>query len=132
MKGDTKMEYAYSQQPAESSSFTMTKVFGWMFLAILITAAVSIGLPYGLLAVGAGDAYYGILIAGLIAVIILSFVGSFVIAKTKSKPLAITVFCLFAAAMGIWIDRTFMLDNYFVCLVCLLVLSKAVISSHCS
>ncbi|MFR7846010.1 MAG: hypothetical protein ACLU20_08270 [Thomasclavelia spiroformis] len=72
------MEYAYSQQPAESSSFTMTKVFGWMFLAILITAAVSIGLPYGLLAVGAGDAYYGILIAGLIAVIILSFVGSFV------------------------------------------------------
>lgn len=98
------MEYAYSQQPAESSSFTMTKVFGWMFLAILITAAVSIGLPYGLLVVGAGDAYYGILIAGLIAVIILSFVGSFVIAKTKSKPLAITVFCLFAVAMGIWIS----------------------------
>ena len=98
------MEYAYSQQPTESSAFTMTKVFGWMFLAILITAGVSIGLPYGLLSLGAIDAYYIVLSIGLVAVLILSFVGNLVIARTKSKPLAITVFCLFAIAMGIWIS----------------------------
>ena len=90
------MEYAYSQQPTESSAFTMTKVFGWMFLAILITAGVSIGLPYGLLSLGAIDAYYIVLSIGLVAVLILSFLGNLVIARTKSKPLAITVFCLFA------------------------------------
>ena len=67
------MEYAYSQQPTESSAFTMTKVFGWMFLAILITAGVSIGLPYGLLSLGAIDAYYIVLSIGLVAVLILSF-----------------------------------------------------------
>ena len=67
------MEYAYSQQPTESSAFTMTKVFGWMFLAILITAGVSIGLPYGLLSLGAIDAYYIVLSIGLFAVLILSF-----------------------------------------------------------
>lgn len=98
------MEYAYSQQPTESSAFTMTKVFGWMFLAILITAGVSIGLTYGLLSLGAIDAYYIVLSIGLVAVLILSFLGNLVIARTKSKPLAITVFCLFAIAMGIWIS----------------------------
>ena len=70
----------------------------------MITAGVSIGLPYGLLSLDAIDAYYIVLSIGLVAVLILSFVGNLVIARTKSKPLAITVFCLFAIAMGIWIS----------------------------
>lgn len=36
------------------------------------------------------------------------------------------------AAMGIWLDRTFWLDTHFFCFVCLLVVSKTVISSHSS
>ena len=57
-----------------------------------------------MLSLGAIDTYYIVLSIGLVAVLILSFVGNLVIARTKSKPLAITVFCLFAIAMGIWIS----------------------------
>ncbi len=87
-----------------SSSYSMTKVFGWMFYAILITAIVCIGLPYLLVAVHAENLYNGILIGGLIAVFLLSFLGQFIIANAKSKISAISVFTLFAIAMGIWIS----------------------------
>ena len=88
----------------DSSSNSMTKVFGWMFLAILVTAATAFGLPYFLVAINATEAYYPVLIGGVIATVILSFVGQFVIARAQSKAVAITVFLLFAAAMGIWIS----------------------------
>ncbi len=88
----------------DSSSNSMTKVFGWMFLAILVTAATAFGLPYFLVAINATEAYYPVLIGGMIATVILSFVGQFVIARAQSKAVAATVFLLFAAAMGIWIS----------------------------
>lgn len=87
-----------------TSSFTMTKVFGWMFYAILLTALTAFGLPYLLVAINQTELYGGILIAGLIAVFVLSFIGQFVIARAKSKPVAISIFSLFAVAMGIWIS----------------------------
>lgn len=87
-----------------TSSFTMTKVFGWMFYAILLTAVTAFGLPYLLVAIGQTQLYAGLVIAGLIAVFILSFVGQFVIARARSKPVAIIVFSLFSVAMGIWIS----------------------------
>lgn len=88
----------------DSSSNSMTKVFGWMFLAILVTAAVAFGLPYFLVAINAAEAYYPLLIGGVIATVVLSFLGQFVIAQARSKALAVTVFLLFAASMGIWIS----------------------------
>ena len=92
----------YSQ--SQDRSYSMSKVFGWMFFAILLTAITAFSLPYVLVSLNASELYYPIMICGLIAVFVLSFVGQFVIAKTKSKALAITIFSLFAISMGIWIS----------------------------
>lgn len=97
------MSSLYYEQ-TQTSSYSMSKVFGWMFYAILITALTAFGLPYALVALNITSAYYGIMIGGLIALVILSFVGNFIIASTKSKPVAITIFTLFSISMGIWIS----------------------------
>ena len=92
----------YSQ--SQDKSYSMSKVFGWMFFAILLTAITAFGLPYLLVSLNASDLYYPIMIGGLIAVFVLTFIGQFVIAKTRSKALAITIFSLFAISMGIWVS----------------------------
>lgn len=97
------MESTY-YSTSSTSSFTMSKVFGWMFYAILLTALTSLGLPYLLVYLNATEIYGGILIVGLILVFLLSFLGQFIISRAKSKATAITVFSLFAVAMGIWIS----------------------------
>lgn len=97
------MESTY-YSTSSTSSFTMSKVFGWMFYAILLTALTSLGLPYLLVYLNATEIYGGILIVGLISVFLLSFLGQFIISRAKSKATAITVFSLFAVAMGIWIS----------------------------
>lgn len=91
-------------EDTRATTYSMTRVFGWMFYAILLTAVAAFGLYYGLLALDRLDLYYPILIAGLVAVVVLSFAGQLVIGRTRSKPVAITVFSLFAVAMGIWIS----------------------------
>ena len=94
----------YSTNTGISSTISMAKVFGWMFIAILLTAGTAIGLPYLLIALNAAQ-YYGIItFIAAIAVFILSFVGTAVIARTNSKPLAIGMFALFAVGMGTWIS----------------------------
>ena len=85
-------------------SYSMSKVFGWMFYAILLTAITSIGLPYILYTTASEYLYNGFLIGGLIATFVLTFIGQFVMLRTKSKVLAITIFSLFAISMGIWIS----------------------------
>lgn len=89
---------------SNSSTNTMTKVFGWLFYAILLTSLTAFGLPYLLVMTGATEAYSTILMVGLIAVFLLSFIGNIVIMKTRSKTTAITVYSLFAISMGIWIS----------------------------
>ena len=89
---------------SQSNSYSLTKVFGWLFYAILLTAVTAFGIPYLLVAINAVDAYYPILITGLVAIFILSFIGQFIIARTQSKPLAITIYSLYAIAMGTWIS----------------------------
>ena len=89
---------------SNTNTYSMTKVFGWMFYAILLTAATAFGLPYLLVALNATELYIPILIGGVIAVFILCFLGQFLIARAKSKATAITIFSLFAVAMGTWIS----------------------------
>lgn len=89
---------------SQSNSYSLTKVFGWLFYAILLTAVTAFGIPYLLVAINAVEAYYPILITGLVAIFILSFIGQFIIARTQSKPLAITIYSLYAIAMGTWIS----------------------------
>lgn len=89
---------------SNTSTNTMTKVFGWLFYAILLTAITSFGLPYLLVNINATDMYSTILLVGVIAVCLLSFVGNFIIARTRSKATAITVYSLFAISMGVWIS----------------------------
>ena len=92
----------YSQ--SSNKTYSMSRVFGWMFFAILLTAITAFGLPYLLVGLNADNLYYPIMIGGLISVFILTFVGQFIIAKTRSKILAITIFSLFAISMGIWVS----------------------------
>lgn len=87
-----------------SSTYSLTKVFAWLFYAILLTGITCIGLPYLLVYMNAVNAYFGIMMGGIIAVFILSFLGQMIIARTKSKPVAIVVYSLFAISMGIWIS----------------------------
>ena len=89
---------------SNTNTYSMTKVFGWMFYAILLTAVTAFGLPYLLVALNATELYVPILIGGVIAVFILCFLGQFLIARAKSKVTAITIFSLFAVAMGTWIS----------------------------
>ena len=77
---------------SKSSSYSMSKVFGWMFYAILLTAVTSIGVPFILATTGNENLYFTLLIVGLVGVFILSFVTQYVIASSKSKGVAITVF----------------------------------------
>lgn len=94
----------YSSYSSNVTSYAMPKVFAWMFYAILLTAVTALGLPYLLVALNAVELYGPITFVGLIAVFILSFVSNMVIARTQSKPLAITMFSLFAIGMGTWIS----------------------------
>lgn len=89
---------------SSTNTYSMTKVFGWMFYAILLTAVTAFGLPYLLVALNATDLYLPILIGGIIAVLVLCFLGRFIIANAKSKVTAVTVFSLFAIAMGTMIS----------------------------
>ena len=104
-------------------SYSMAKVFGWMFFAILLTAITAFGLPYFLVSFNASDLYYPIMIGGLIAVFVLSFIGQLVIAKTRSKVLAISIFSLFAISMGIWISPLILIYDLEVVATSLLVTS---------
>lgn len=89
---------------SNTNTYSMTKVFGWMFYAILLTAATAFGLPYLLVALNATHLYNIFLTIGVISVFVLCFVGHFFIARAKSKAVAVTVFSLFAVAMGLWIS----------------------------
>lgn len=97
------MEYNRYYTDSRNSTYTMTKVFGWIFYAILITAITAFALPYGLIYFGAEQLFFPILVIGLIGILVLSFAGQIIISRTRSKPLAITIFTLFAVMMGIWI-----------------------------
>lgn len=96
---------------SKSSSYSMAKVFGWMFYAILLTAVTSIGVPFILATTGNENLYFTLLIVGLVGVFILSFVTQFVIASSKSKGVAITVFSLFAICMGLWISPVILFSD---------------------
>ena len=105
-KGDFMNNYNYysSYGNSNTSTYTMSKVFGWLFYAILLTAVTSVGLPFLLAAINAVELYSTITFVGLIVVFILSFASTIVIARTQSKAVAITMFSLFAVAMGTWIS----------------------------
>lgn len=92
--------YSYSS----GSTYSMSKVFGWMFYAILITALTSLGVPYLLVYFGVPELYNPLLFIGLISVFILCFVAQRIIMTSRIKATPIVVFTLFAVSMGLWIS----------------------------
>lgn len=92
--------YSYSS----GSTYSMSKVFGWMFYAILITALTSLGVPYLLVYFGVPELYNPLLFIGLISVFILCFVAQRIIMTSRTKATPIVVFTLFAVSMGLWIS----------------------------
>lgn len=92
------MENYYSYEA--SRSFSLVKVFGYMFLGLLVSALSAIGIYYMLVS-GAIDtnSYLSITIISSIALIILIFVTQFFCLKNKKGGLL--VYCLYAVSMGI-------------------------------
>ena len=97
------MNTSYYENTQEKT-YSMSGVFGWMFLAILLTGATAFGLPYLLAASDSLELYIGILIGGLVSVLVLTFVGRWIISTTKSAFVAILIFSLFSISMGVWIS----------------------------
>ena len=89
--------YYYSEQ---TKSASLTKVFGYMFLGLLVSALSAIGIYYMLVS-GAIDtnSYLSITIISSIALIILIFVTQFFCLKNKKGGLL--VYSLYALSMGI-------------------------------
>ena len=85
-------------------TYSMSGVFGWMFFAILLTAITSFGLPYLLVSLDVPELYYAFLIGGLIAVLVLTFVGRWIMVSTKSPVIAVLIFSLYSISMGVWIS----------------------------
>lgn len=89
--------YYYSEQ---TKSASLTKVFGYMFLGLLVSALSAIGLFY-LFATGTIGitSYGGITVISSIGLIILIFVAQFYCLRNKSGGLV--VYLLYALCMGV-------------------------------
>ena len=91
-------DYYYSQEGTQNVS--MVKVFGYMFLGLLVTALSAIGLFYlfvsGTISIAS---YGGVTLISSLALIVLIFVAQFYCLKNKSGGLI--VYSLYAMAMGV-------------------------------
>lgn len=86
------------------STFSLTKVFSWMFVALLITAATAIGLPYLLVGLGLESFYYPMMIVSSILSIVLIFMMSFkAFSKSGSKSIG-TCFIIYSISMGVMLS----------------------------
>lgn len=92
------MENYYSYEA--SKSFSLTKVFGYMFLGLLISALSAIGVYYLFInEVITINSYLSVTLISAIALIILIFVTQFYCLKNKKGGLL--VYSLYALSMGI-------------------------------
>jgi uncharacterized protein len=98
--GGNHMYYGEVQEKTSSVSM-MTKVFGWMGLGLLVTAAVAVGI-YFLLGLGIipVTAYIPLLIAASVGYFILLFFINFRVLRGSSKSVVVP-FMLYATTMGI-------------------------------
>lgn len=82
-----------------SKTFSMIKIYAFMALALLITGLVGYGLPYLLVATGAGAAYLPIMIVSAIVMIPMMIVIQLKAFKKTSKAVPICFF-VYSVAMG--------------------------------
>ena len=105
---------------ANSSVLSFAKVFFYMFIGLAITTAVSFGVGYifilaaknGATAQTLTNAYYGVMISSAIAVIILSFVITFITLRGKHSILVPAI--IYCVLMGVLLSSfTILLEgNY--------------------
>lgn len=93
----------YDATLEKSEAFSITKVFGWLFMALGITAAVAFGLAWLLLSRIISEEGYTML---MIAAIILMFVETFVIhiRLARNKKSLLVPFIIYSASMGIMLS----------------------------
>ncbi len=92
------MEKYYSYQ--STSSFSLTKVFAYMFLGLLVSAVSSIGIYYLLISgVINPNLYMALTIISSISLIVLIFISQWYCIKNKKGGLL--TYCLYALTMGI-------------------------------
>lgn len=92
-----------SAPKVKSETNYYARIFGWVFAALGLTAAIATGV-YFLLAAGfiPASAYYGLLIASSIAYLVLMMVIQIRVLRRKAKGKALTIpFVLYTVAMGI-------------------------------
>lgn len=95
----------YYENSTSNSSYSMYKVFGWMFYAIILTAIAAFGVPLLIASMGGTlDTLNGVILVASIVVLVLSFATPTITMKTKSSATAVGIFSLFAIAMGTMIS----------------------------
>lgn len=100
----------YDATMEKSESFSVSKVFGWLFMALGITAVVACSLAWLLLSGIISAEGYMVL---MIAAIILMFVETFVIhiRLAKNKKSLLTPFIVYSASMGIMLSTLVAITN---------------------
>lgn len=90
------------------SNSSIAGVFGYMFLGLLITFAVA----FGFFMAAANEiipieAFMTTIFISLFAYIILTFVGTFVMARTQNKVTSIVMYSLYCAVLGLVLSSIF-------------------------
>lgn len=102
-------EYNYSYEVNETKTYSIAKVFGYMFLALMITASVSFGLYYLLLNNALNpNMYLVMMVISSISVMVLSIYCQIALTRGKIKGGFIS-YVLFSIMMGVLLSSIFIL-----------------------
>ncbi len=95
-----------------SSSFSLAKVFGWLFLAMAITAASAYGFAWLLMSgLISADAFLMVMIAAIVLMFVETFVMQFrVIRNNKSL---VVPYIIYALSMGLMLSTVIVVVNSF-------------------
>lgn len=105
------MENNYTQSYDKTNSYSLTKVFGYMFLGLLLTAGVAFGLFYLLLnSTLSVEAYYGLTIVSSIGILAISILTHVFLLRNNAKGGLIT-YVIYSLMMGILLSSIFLVYN---------------------
>lgn len=85
------------------------KTFLYLALAICLSGIVAISLPYAMIGLGIGEAYYITVTVSAIALIVFCFIINFIILRSKSKIVQTTFFVIYSLLWGVFLSSFVMM-----------------------
>lgn len=114
---DNVNENVVTKETTVKQEFSLSKVFGWLFVAMLVTLAVACGLAAfiqtGLIS---ADVYLILMIVAIVLMFIESIVINIMVMKNTKRGLVVP-YILYAVSMGIMISSIFAVVNTWLILV---------------